>query len=221
MNTLTRRRFAQIGAGAAAGLLAFRGLAAAVPSATDVDSAESVWAELREGNLRFVAGASEAAGTRSARGPRAIVVGCADSAHDPLAVFDRPFGEIFVVRTWGAVADRTALGSVEYALERFRPPLLVVLGHERCATVAGALSGQPPVASAAAALPVLGPALAPLRSRATRDLLLGLGVGAAVDASARALVRDSRRVRGEVEAGRLTIVRALTRSAAGEVARLG
>ena len=42
---------------------------------------------------------------------------------------------MFVVRTAGHVVDTTVIGSIEYAVEILRTPLIVVLGHDKCGAV--------------------------------------------------------------------------------------
>jgi carbonic anhydrase len=50
-------------------------------------------------------------------------------------------GDIFVVRTAGHVVDDVGLGSIEYAVEHFGTPLILVLGHERCGAVTATVAG--------------------------------------------------------------------------------
>lgn len=115
-----------------------------------VESPEQIWADLLEGNKRFIAGQHQAprdlpaARERLAKGqaPKVIVLGCSDSRVSPDTVFDKSIGELFVVRTAGNIADEIALGSMEYAVEHLHSRLLVVLGHETCGAVVAAASGQ-------------------------------------------------------------------------------
>ena len=67
--------------------------------------------------------------------PQAIVLSCSDSRVPPEAVFNRYLGRLFVVRTAGHVIGDIELGSIEYAVEHLKVPLLVVMGHERCGAV--------------------------------------------------------------------------------------
>ncbi|MCL2208422.1 MAG: carbonic anhydrase [Fibromonadales bacterium] len=50
-------------------------------------------------------------------------------------------GDIFVIRNAGNIADSTVLGSIEYAVEHLKSPLVVVVGHSHCGAVTGAVSG--------------------------------------------------------------------------------
>jgi carbonic anhydrase len=74
--------------------------------------------------------------------PIAAIVACADSRVAPELVFNRGYGDLFVVRTAGNVVDDIGLGSLEYAVEHLGVKLILVLGHERCGAVDAALGGE-------------------------------------------------------------------------------
>ena len=103
---------------------------------------------LRQGNRRFVSG-SASVETRSRRSPRndvvtrqqpfAVVLGCADSRVPVEIIFDRAFGDLFVIRVAGNIVDRSQIGSIEFAAEQFGTRLIVVLGHSRCGAVEATL----------------------------------------------------------------------------------
>jgi carbonic anhydrase len=110
-------------------------------------SSDEALSTLTAGNLRFMRDAAihcnknldrraEVAGEQH---PFAIVLGCSDSRVPPEVIFDQRLGDIFTVRNAGNVANSTAIGSIEYAVERFGSPLLMVLGHERCGVVMATL----------------------------------------------------------------------------------
>lgn len=71
--------------------------------------------------------------------PFAGVLGCVDSRVPPELVFDRGLGDIFDARIAGAIHDDAAVGSLEFGVEEFNLPLLVVLGHARCGAVTAAV----------------------------------------------------------------------------------
>src|SRR3989337_89380 len=50
-------------------------------------------------------------------------------------VFDRGLGDLFVIRTAGQALDKAALGSIEFGVEEYNIPLVMVLGHEKCGAV--------------------------------------------------------------------------------------
>jgi carbonic anhydrase len=102
--------------------------------------------ELLAGNGRFVAGTpvhpNQDAGHRTAQAsnqtPFAVVFGCSDSRLAAEIIFDRGLGDLFVVRTAGHTVGREVLGSIEWAVEVLRTPLVVVLGHNSCGAVGAA-----------------------------------------------------------------------------------
>jgi carbonic anhydrase len=107
--------------------------------------------KLLAGNRRFVAGIMQNVAPHHVvrdrhrlaqqQHPFAIVLGCSDSRVAPEIVFDEGLGDIFVIRTAGHVVDNVALGSIEYAVEHFDCPLVLVLAHERCGAVTAAVEG--------------------------------------------------------------------------------
>ena len=108
---------------------------------------DQAMARLVEGNARFVDmthdDPNNSAGRLMAvsRGQRPFVgvLGCVDSRVPPELVFDRGLGDIFDTRIAGAIHDDAAVGSLEFGVEEFDVPLLVVLGHSRCGAVTAAV----------------------------------------------------------------------------------
>jgi carbonic anhydrase len=109
-----------------------------------IRNADIVLQELLDGNQRYVAGKlTHPHQTEQRRQeliphqePFAIILGCADSRVPPEVIFDQGLGDLFVVRVAGNIIDEEAvLGSLEYAVEHLRTPLLVVLGHKACGAV--------------------------------------------------------------------------------------
>ncbi len=109
---------------------------------------------LREGNQRFVADArgSDAATGQSRRHeltarqePFAIILGCSDSRVPAEIVFDQGLGDLFVIRVAGNIVAPSQVGSVEFAAERFKTRLVVVLGHSQCGAIEATLEqlGRP------------------------------------------------------------------------------
>jgi len=119
-----------------------------VPAAAG-PSADEALAMLREGNRRFQSETpqhpNEAADRRlslvKGQSPFAVVVACSDSRVPPEVLFDCGLGDVFVIRTAGNVIDEAALGSVQYAVLHLHSSLVLVLGHEGCGAVSGALAG--------------------------------------------------------------------------------
>lgn len=102
---------------------------------------------LKIGNARFFGGfakrpeisANERRALILAQTPFAAVLGCSDSRVPLEIVFDQNLGDLFVVRVAGNVALPGTLGSIEYAIERLKVHLVVVMGHEGCGAVKGAM----------------------------------------------------------------------------------
>jgi carbonic anhydrase len=143
---LSRRSIFAAGAGLVA-TLASGGPSRAAGGPTTELSADQALARLVEGNRRFMtapeACAANLAQSRTAltghQAPFAIIMSCSDSRVPPELVFGgMSLGELFVVRTAGAVVDRAALGTIEYGVAVLKAPLLVVLGHQSCGAVAAA-----------------------------------------------------------------------------------
>jgi carbonic anhydrase len=100
-------------------------------------------ARLLAGNRRFITGRARhphqsladlrelAAGQH----PFAVTVGCADSRVSPEILFDQGLGDLFDNRVAGNIVDDLLLGSIEFAVEEFGSPLIMVLGHERCGAI--------------------------------------------------------------------------------------
>jgi carbonic anhydrase len=142
---LSRRSLLLTGGAAAigAGLLGGAAPASAHPADDPVTTPAQALARLLAGNRRFLAGHARhphqslrdlhelAAGQH----PFAITVGCADSRVSPEVLFDQGLGDVFDNRVAGNIVDDLLLGSIEFAVEEFGSPLIVILGHERCGAI--------------------------------------------------------------------------------------
>lgn len=111
-------------------------------------SAVEALRRLQQGNRRFAlgVGGSGKEPDHERRGelvagqePIAIILGCSDSRVPAEIVFDQGLGDLFVIRVAGNVVAPSQIGSVEFAAERFRTRLVVVLGHSRCGAVLATL----------------------------------------------------------------------------------
>ncbi|MCC6730528.1 MAG: hypothetical protein IT208_14430 [Chthonomonadales bacterium] len=138
--------------------------ASATPSAPSAPSARPAppqalrW--LLEGNGRFAEGRmtrpnqtpDRRAQVARRQQPMAVVLGCSDSRVPPEILFDQGVGDLFVIRTAGAILDDAAEASIQLAIHGLAVPLVVVLGHERCAAVTAAVANE---GQASWALPIL------------------------------------------------------------------
>jgi carbonic anhydrase len=122
---------------------------AAAP-APGAHTARALLGRLLEGNRRYVAGrmhhprqgAFVRGALASGQHPFAAVLGCADSRVPVEIVFDQGLGDLFVVRSAGPVVDEAVLGSLEFAVQRYAIPLLLVLVHEACGAVQAGLAAS-------------------------------------------------------------------------------
>ena len=112
-------------------------------------SAQEALQRLKEGNRRFVSGElslhESSHSTRRAelidsQEPFAVILGCSDSRVPAEIVFDVGLGELFVIRVAGNIAASTQMASIEFAVERFKTPLVVVLGHSGCGAVGATIA---------------------------------------------------------------------------------
>jgi carbonic anhydrase len=103
---------------------------------------------LKKGHVRYKAGLCERNHWREhrdsdrfgqAQRPFAIVLGCSDSRAPLQLIFDQGIGDLFVVRVAGNIVAQSQLGSIEFAVENFATPLVLVLGHSECGAVSTAV----------------------------------------------------------------------------------
>ncbi len=99
---------------------------------------------LFSGNAAYVQNSKEDVRAELSKGqkPYAIIVTCSDSRVSPEIIFNESLGKLFVVRTAGNVVDPITIGSIEYAVEHLKAPLIVVLGHQSCGAVKAAISSD-------------------------------------------------------------------------------
>ena len=111
-------------------------------------TAQEALVRLQEGNQRFVEGKSTRNTNYTQRRnelvdgqtPFAIILGCSDSRVPTEIVFDQGLGDLFVIRIAGNIVAPSQIGSIEFAVETFQTPLVVVLGHTGCGAVAATLN---------------------------------------------------------------------------------
>ena len=109
--------------------------------------AEEALKKLNEGHVRFLHGKflkgeaikDMAGALLKQQEPFATILCCSDSRVPVDVVFDQPPGSLFVVRVAGNIAARTQIASIEFAVEQFACPLVLVLGHSHCAGVSASV----------------------------------------------------------------------------------
>lgn len=109
-------------------------------------SPDDAIAVLREGNRHYVdpdfvpRDYSVAAIARDKRHyPIAGVLACGDARVAAELIFDRPPGDLFMVRLAGNILSDYGLASLEYCVEFLGAPILMVLGHTGCGAVTAAV----------------------------------------------------------------------------------
>jgi carbonic anhydrase len=224
---LTRREFLKLGLVAPAVLAACGDDSDPSLPTTRPQTADEALAASLAGNQRYVdSHTSSAAGQSGQRreglaegqSPWAIVWGCIDSRVPPELVFDEGLGDLFVIRTAGQVADDASLGSIEFAVDEFDVPLVLILGHERCGAVTAALEVIEGHAVAhdhvAALVDAIRPAIEQTDDKPGDHL--HNAVRANVELQVQAL-RQERSLRERTETGRLKVVGAIYELDSGRV----
>lgn len=115
----------------------------------EVTTPQEAIERLKEGNTRYVADScafphhnhQRVEETAPHQAPFVAIVGCSDSRVPVEMVFDQGIGDIFVIRTAGnSVNDNSVMGSIDYAITHLGVKAVVVLGHESCGGVTGAIA---------------------------------------------------------------------------------
>ncbi len=111
-----------------------------------ISTPDDALAELKSGNQRFVDGKltntdyhEQIEQTKSDQHPHSLILSCLDSRIPPEIIFDQGIGNIFVARVAGNVEDLNILGSMEFAAKIKGTKLIVVMGHNKCGAVKGAV----------------------------------------------------------------------------------
>ena len=109
-------------------------------------SPDEAIARLVAGNARFTAGKSvncnlmqQVKETAHGQAPFAAVVGCIDSRVPPELVFDQRIGDIFCARVAANFVNTDILGSLEFATKVTGARAIIVLGHNDCGGIKGAI----------------------------------------------------------------------------------
>jgi len=111
---------------------------------------KEAWAAMLEGNHRFVNGdpshprqdVDRRESVAEVQKPFAALFGCSDSRLSAEIIFDVGLGDLFVVRNAGQVIAETILGSLEYAVEVLKVPLILVLGHDECGAIRATIDAK-------------------------------------------------------------------------------
>jgi carbonic anhydrase len=194
---------------------------ATAPQAPVMPKATQVLSNLKQGNQRFAShmqkhpdqGGKRVHQLAQGQHPIATVLACADSRVPPEIVFDQGLGDLFVVREAGHVADDATLGSIEYAVEHLKTPLIVVLGHESCGAVTAAVdvmdSHQPAGGHIELLVEDIRPAVQEAGTHGSRESRIARAVTANVKLVMGQLTRNDAALAKAVRAGAVRIVGAV------------
>jgi len=107
---------------------------------------DEVLNQFKEGNKRFHSGNETRRNhseqvRKSAPGqfPKAMVLSCLDSRVPVEDVFDQGIGDVFVGRVAGNFVNEDLLGSMEFACKVAGAKMILVMGHQHCGAIKGAI----------------------------------------------------------------------------------
>lgn len=102
--------------------------------------------ELKSGNERFRANdltrrnfPEQVKAAAAGQYPKAVVLSCLDSRVPVEDLFDQSIGDLFVGRVAGNFVDEHLLGSMEFGCKVSGAKAIVVMGHQHCGAVKGAI----------------------------------------------------------------------------------
>jgi len=154
---------------------------------------DAVLQDLMAGNERFVAGKlteknwpAQVQAVEHGQNPKAAILACIDSRVPVETVFDQGIGDVFVARVAGNIIGNQTIGSLEFSTKVAGAKLVVVLGHESCGAVKGAMA-QVKLGHLTEVLDQIQPAVASVHEHGTQ----GLSEAQVVDATVRANVLRS------------------------------
>jgi carbonic anhydrase len=111
-----------------------------------ITTPDDALAELKNGNQRLLQGKQintnykkQIEETKVDQHPHSLILSCLDSRIPPEIVFDQGIGNVFVARVAGNIEDPNILGSMEFATKVKGTKLIVVMGHNKCGAVKGAI----------------------------------------------------------------------------------
>jgi carbonic anhydrase len=186
---------------------------------------------LMEGNARFVAGQSLncdlVSGVRQSAGdqtPFACVLGCIDSRVSPELVFDQRIGDIFAARVAANVPTAEIIGSFEFGAQVAGARAILVLGHDHCGGIKGAIDKAVVGDNLTVLLNEIEPAVAATPLTGERSSKNDAFVQAVAETNVRmgvtALTERSAVLKALVDAGKLKIVGAMYNLETGAVTLL-
>lgn len=187
---------------------------------------------LQEGNKRFIdgkpahinTGLNRVKETSKGQHPFVTINSCSDSRVPVELLFDRGFGDIFVIRNAGNVSDTDEVGTVEYGTEHLGTRLVVILGHTSCGAVTAVAKGDSVEGNIPKLVDNIVPAVNKVKSKNTghaHDKWLNEAITQNVWQSYEDLLNKSEIVKHLVKDGKVKVVGAMYNVENGEVKFLG
>lgn len=119
---------------------------------SNLQASKIVLQTLIDGNHRFLNGIKSATSSttperlkylsKHGQSPSCVVLTCSDSRVPTELIFDQGLGDLFVVRVAGNVVAPSLIASMEFSVEQFKSPLLLVLGHTKCGAIHAACNAK-------------------------------------------------------------------------------
>ncbi|WP_026794215.1 MULTISPECIES: carbonic anhydrase [Planktothrix] len=174
--TISRRNLLKFGAGVAGTAALTAGLGTKVslfksqPAVAQNNiTPEEALKQLLEGNQRFIENKRKSPNQTMTRvqevakgqAPFAAILSCADSRVPAEIIFDRGFGDLFVVRNAGNIATPEEIGSLEFGTLVLGAKVLMVIGHQSCGAVKATIAGNAVPGQIASILDAIKPAIKP------------------------------------------------------------
>jgi carbonic anhydrase len=107
---------------------------------------DAVLQSLKDGNKRFCSGtltlrdhSKQIRAAVNGQYPKAIILSCIDSRVPVEDVFDKGIGDLFVARVAGSIVNEDILGSMEFSCKVSGAKVVLVIGHEYCGAIKGAI----------------------------------------------------------------------------------
>lgn len=100
------------------------------------------WHYLQKANRRFIKNPKyirQREETANDQNPAFVVLSCSDSRTPPELIFNQGLGRIFCPRVAGNTAGDQVIDSIAFAVATWDVTTVVVMGHESCGAVIGAL----------------------------------------------------------------------------------
>lgn len=115
---------------------------ACIQAEVESGGSQSGWRYLQQSNRKFIRSPKyikQRRQTAQGQNPNFVVLSCADSRTPPELIFNQGLGRIFCPRVAGNTAGDQVIDSIAFAVHTWDVNTVVVMGHENCGAVEGAL----------------------------------------------------------------------------------